>query len=101
MKEVLLVLLVPITLVAIAAVRSGAGCSGVLSCFREQPLYFSIQLFMALLGVILIAWTLTVTGSIVRWLVRRLYGLPAERYRRGLAVEGSIAGLIFIGFALA
>lgn len=56
---------------------------------------------MALLGVILIAWTLTVTGSIVRWLVRRLYGLPAERYRRGLAVEGSIAGLIFIGFALA
>ena len=100
MKEWLLVFLVPITLVAIAAVRSGAGFSGVLSGFREQPLYFSVQLFMALLGVILIAWTLSVAGSIVRWLVRRLYGIPAERFRLGLAAEGIIAGLLFIGLAL-
>ena len=100
MKEVLLIILVSITLVIIASVRSGAGFSGVLSACRGDPLYFSIQLFMALLGVILIAWTLSVAGSIVRWLVRRLYGLPAERFRLGLAAEGLIAGLLFIGLAL-
>ena len=100
MKEVLLVLLVPITLAAIAAVRSGAGLTSAWSGLCDQPLCFSIQLFMAMLGVILIAWTLSVAGSIVRWLVRRLYGLSAERLRLGLAAEGMIAGLLFIGLEL-
>lgn len=99
MKEAFLIGLVPATLVAIAAARSGGGFAGVWSACRGEPLLFVVQLVYALCGVFLIAGAISVAGALVRWLLRRMNVLPGEPVRLR-ATEGMVVGLVVAGFAL-
>jgi hypothetical protein len=99
MKVVIVAFLVPVALVAIAAVRSGGGFAGVWSACRREPSLFCVQLLYALCGVFIIACAISVAGALVRWLLRWMKILPDEpiRFR---ATEGMIVGLVVVGFAL-
>lgn len=98
-RMAIVTLLVPITLVAIAAARSGGGFAGVWSACRREPSLFCVQLVYALSGVFVIACAISGAGALVRWLLRGMKILPDEpiRFR---ATEGMVVGLLVVGFAL-